>query len=123
MKRHPRLQPFSREHHQALSLGLALTQQRPHAHALLASQKNDLLQHFAEEEQLFAPIFAAWPETQLSERFYAEHRQLRAALSTAQPHQRSQLGQALIDHVRFEERILFVAIEAYWQATPNLERP
>ncbi|MBP6116579.1 MAG: hemerythrin domain-containing protein [Neisseriaceae bacterium] len=122
MKRHPRLQPFSREHHQALSLGLALTQQRPGAQALLASQKNSLLQHFEEEERQFAPLFAIWSETQLSDRFYAEHQQLRAALASPNPNEQQSLGQALIDHVRFEERVLFVAIEAHWQATPHRER-
>ncbi|MGO3858935.1 MAG: hemerythrin domain-containing protein [Neisseriaceae bacterium] len=116
MKRHPHLQPFSREHHQALSLGLALTQQRPNAHALLAAQKHSLLQHFDAEEALFAPIFSRWSDTALSDQFYAEHQQLRAALSAPTPQGQQALGQSLIDHVRFEERILFVAIEAYWQA-------
>lgn len=115
MKRHPTLQPFSREHHQALSLGLALKQQRPDAHALLASQKSSLLAHFDEEERLFAPVFAHWSNTDLSDRFYQEHQLLRTALASPNKDEQNLIGQSLIDHVRFEERILFVAIEAYWQ--------
>ncbi len=116
MKRHERLQPFSREHHQALSLGVALIQQRPNAVAMLAAQKASLLEHFDAEERLFGPLFKHWSEQPLSNQFYADHRLLRDALAQAQPHHQARTGQLLIDHVRFEERILFVAIEAYWQA-------
>lgn len=119
MKRHDRLQPFSREHHQALSLGLALKQQRPDAQALLVSQKASLLQHFEAEERLFATLFSHWPHQTLSDRFQYEHQQLRAALTQPQHHDQTHVGQLLIDHVRFEERVLFIAIEAYWQAHPN----
>ncbi len=120
MKRHERLRPFSREHHQALKLGLALSQQRGEAAALLVMHKASVLRHFDEEERLFAPLFDCWTEHQLSDRFYAEHLRLRAELAQTQPQNQTQIGQLLIDHVRFEERVLFVAIEAYWAAHPPL---
>ena len=87
MKRDPRLVPLSREHHAALRLGRQLI--AGEGGGLLRDMLPALRAHFAEE-----------------------HAQLLALFAAAQRGERqAEAGQMLIDHVRFEERTLFPAVE------------
>lgn len=86
--------------------------------ALAAAQPSpaflaDLEAHFAAEEAQFSAALAVLP--QLACRFADEHAELRALMAqlyvaelTALP----EFGQKLAAHVRFEERVLFSALEA-----------
>ena len=70
---------------------------------------NHLKRHFEEEETL---LFAA-VQDELTERAYAEHREIRQlveSLST-QPEPFRLLADAVDRHIRFEERILFPHME------------
>ncbi|MCB1930448.1 MAG: hemerythrin domain-containing protein [Rhodocyclaceae bacterium] len=111
MRRDPRLVPLSREHHAPLRLG----------RQLIAGQGRDALRdmlpalttHFSEEELSLAPLLRAGGETLLAERLLAEHRALAALFAVVLEGDReAEAGRALIDHVRFEERELFPAVEA-----------
>ena len=77
--------------------------------AAIAAQRDELLQHFAEEEQQFASF---WPQLQrpdLQQRFNADHAALRQLLQP--PFQAALLADTLMAHVRFEERELFAALQ------------
>jgi hypothetical protein len=108
MKRDPRLQRLSREHHHALVLArravrgeLSLEQ----AHRAFAEE---LAPHFAIEEQHLLPALANTGETALADRTRREHDEMRAALARGDL---AELGRLLTAHVRFEERELFPACE------------
>lgn len=110
MKRDPRLIPLSREHHAALRLGRQLI--AGEGDELLSAMLPELHAHFAEEERTLLPRLAAHGEGALVRRLRDEHDQLRALFAAAQRGERqAEAGQALIDHVRFEERTLFPAVE------------
>ncbi len=116
MKRHKKLIPLSHEHHRALSLAFALrnTPHDPETQALLFKERSILLDHFTEEERLLNHLKVAFDNDILLKQFHAEHQQLRAMLNsslTAQDY--PVLGQLLHDHVRFEERLLFPALELH----------
>ncbi|MCB1938407.1 MAG: hemerythrin HHE cation-binding protein [Rhodocyclaceae bacterium] len=118
MKRDPRLIPLSREHHAALRLG----------RQLLAGGGQDSLRemlptlqaHFAEEERSLPPVLLARGQGALVRRLHAEHVSLLTLFAAALRGERlADAGQALIDHVRFEERELFVTVEtAFGAALP-----
>lgn len=123
MIRHPSLQALSRDHHHALVLAkraarsadgsdkeqLAMCQQ------LAAAFAQDLEPHFVSEEKDLPALLSKEPTAQpLLAQFAAEHatlRQLAAALSEGQCAMLAPFASALADHVRFEERALFPAIE------------
>ena len=117
MKRDPRLIPFSQEHHGALKLSLKL-QNAPTDEAtaeLLLSEREGLLTHFSEEEQLIIPILNSMSSSgALLLQFLNDHRDLRHLLTENDPATYVELGKRLNSHTRFEERELFPAIEAYW---------
>jgi hypothetical protein len=110
MKRHPKLIQLSREHHTALRLGRHLV--AGGAADELRAEHAALMAHFDEEERDLAPLLQKHGQLALAERLYAEHAQLRT-LFAAVSHGtgEAEAGQALIAHVRFEERELFPAIE------------
>ncbi|QID19591.1 hemerythrin HHE cation-binding protein [Nitrogeniibacter mangrovi] len=111
MQRDPRLVPLSREHHAALRLGRQLI--NGGASMALGAQRAELAAHFAEEERSLAPLLETHGEHALAARLRAEHRQLEALFAAAERGEReAEAGRALIDHVRFEERELFPAVEA-----------
>lgn len=110
MKRHTRLAQLSREHHTALRLGRHLL--AGGAQAELGAELPGIEAHFAEEERDLLPLLETDRHAAHAERLRTEHAQLRhlfaVALSGAD---QAKAGQALIDHVRFEERELFPVLE------------
>lgn len=116
MKRHTRLAQLSREHHTALRLGRHLL--AGGAEAELGAELPALEAHFAEEERDLLPLLETAHHAALAGRLRAEHAQLRqlfvGALSGGD---QAKTGQALIDHVRFEERELFPVLETLFEET------
>ena len=119
MKRSEALAVLSRDHHQALAVALPLRR------ATAASLDGALAgfhdyfdgrgeRHFDAEEEVLLPVLRGVPDGgALADRIVAEHEQLRrlaadAGSSTAAA---VALGDALHDHVRFEEREVFPLIE------------
>jgi len=124
MRRHPHLQPLSREHHQTLRLARDLQRAidpAEHTQAVRAHHTN-LLDHFAEEERDFETLTDHLPDSHevrtLLQRMLIEHRQLRELLdrlagggTSIGPDEYRRLGQMLSEHVAFEERQLFPALQ------------
>ncbi len=125
MKRHPALASLSRDHHSALRLARELEDVgrgggRDPVRAIEALQrvwKTELAGHFAWEERWFGRILAETIELEL---LLAEHWNLRkhieAALALTAPSAQLNLrighiGVLLRAHVRWEERVLFPAVE------------
>ncbi|MGC8559361.1 MAG: hemerythrin domain-containing protein [Phycisphaerae bacterium] len=129
LKRHESLQPFSRDHFVALrvarDLSSAASADGDSAHhardAFLAAWREEISSHFDEEEKLLIPLMRAAE----IERMMREHHQLRRladeAISAGNGKELqawcAEVGQALHDHVRWEERVLFMAIQD--RATPE----
>jgi hemerythrin-like domain-containing protein len=121
MKRSERLQPLSREHHQALVFSKRLLQifnNDPDAAAVYWKEwrevaAGDLLRHFAEEESRFLALLRNEGAGRLEHRLLEEHRQLRLLLEDDQVEAATLFAGLLKDHVRFEERELFGWIEAH----------
>ncbi len=131
MRRHPHLQPFSREHHRALLCWRALDQQlggsdvaraKSAAQALSDYANDRFLSHMADEETLLVGLLS--DEWQL--RLLADHEALRSLLDSV----RQKLGAASVDmgelaklaltwraHIRWEERHLFPYLEMH--ASPD----
>lgn len=120
IKRHPVLQPLSREHMsglvQARNLAAAANEppaERRDALARFAAVWHDEIEaHFLDEERMLAPLLSA----ESTRRLLSEHRQIRqlAARAAEQASVESpdidlmrQLGIALHDHIRWEEREAF----------------
>lgn len=119
MQRDPRLVALSREHHAALRLGRALMAGT--GRAALDAQRTELAAHFAEEEARFLPLLAAHDQRAIAQRLRQEHVQLDALFTAAlRGEDATAAGQALIDHVRFEERELFPLIETLLPAATPL---
>ena len=114
MKRHTRLAQLSREHHTALRLGRHLL--AGGARSELGAELPGIEAHFAEEERDLLPLLETDRHAALAERLRAEHAQLRHLLAAAlSGRDEAQAGQALIDHVRFEERELFPVLETLFE--------
>ena len=124
MKRHPKLQDLSREHHHALQLALqarrAATSGDPAlievtAATCRAAFASELDPHFAVEEYTLLPLLVAAGERGLVERVMSDHTELRhlcAQLQQADAATMLAFAERLATHVRFEERELFVVLEA-----------
>ena len=125
MRRHPALAQLSRDHHQALFIAQRLNR----ADASSAHQAADAFReywrdhgrlHFVAEEDVLLPALAPADGEERPEvvRTLVEHTAIRrAALELAgeaapAPERLHALGRLLHDHVRFEERELFVLLEA-----------
>lgn len=116
MKRHTRLAQLSREHHSALRLGRHLI--AGGAQTELGAELPAIEAHFAEEERDLLPLLETDRHGAFAERLRAEHAQLRHLFVAALTGRNEvQAGQALIDHVRFEERELFPVLEALFEDT------
>lgn len=120
MKRRPALIPLSREHHTALKLAkriadtTAIGAQDELMKALPTLFAAELEPHFQSEEADLLPRLEAAGEHELVARTLAEHHAMRALCARLAEGDRaslSALGTALHDHVRFEERELFVSAE------------
>lgn len=118
IKRHEALQPWSREHHQ----GLLLSWKIKKGFALNVDPQrikdycdwfweNHLVSHFETEENYLFPILGE--ENQLVQQALEEHGQLKAMFEQeeADTDTLSQIESLLNDHIRFEERVLFNAIQ------------
>jgi hemerythrin superfamily protein len=118
IKRHEALQPWSREHHQ----GLLLSWKIKKGFALNVDPqrikdycdwfwKTHLIPHFETEEKYIFPILGE--ENHLIEQALDDHGQLRAMFeqTEADTDVLSQIESLLNDHIRFEERVLFNAIQ------------
>lgn len=121
-KRAEALQPLSREHLAALLTARKLRQAEDlevAAREFVAFWEKDGRQHFIIEEDVLLPGWAAYGELDRPgvERMLEEHLAIRrealrleaGELTIEQVHA---FGDLLHDHVRFEERQLFVAAEA-----------
>lgn len=109
MKRHPSLEPFSRDHNDGLILARKLTETGAKALADFRQEwDRELSDHFEEEERLLGPLCG---ETDRS-RLLAEHEEIRALGELAhQDPEARRLGEILDAHIRWEERELFPRIE------------
>lgn len=120
MKRSTTLAVLSREHHPALLLAKRIALADPAQRRDLCTDlpglfARELEPHFACEEAGLLPRLAQAGGDALVARTLDEHRQLRALVAAAGAGDEQALaafGQALHDHVRFEERELFTAAEA-----------
>ena len=129
MKRHPALQPLSREHHGSLALARrilrsdgATTVELATLCAEVARNYFDELQaHFSAEEDMFLPRLRGRCEREAS-RLVQDHAAMTVLIEPIQAGDADALrayGRLLAEHVRFEERELFPLIEdalpASWQ--------
>jgi hypothetical protein len=136
MLRAAALVPLSREHHESLVLARrACDPSRPGADP--AALREHLLQrwprvfepHFQAEEQVLLPALAAAGAAELAAAGRAQHENVRALLAQLQAGDLSALpawGEAMRDHVRWEERELFPRAEALLDLAPledALQRP
>lgn len=132
MKRDPSLAPLSRDHHHALTLARALKRDAsPRIVAALPSEPaalilhvrgrfaDELEPHFAAEERILVPACVAHgePLRALAMRVLDDHEALRAsvtglAVDDSLADRLDAFARLLDDHVRFEERSWFIAIEA-----------
>lgn len=118
MKRDLRLVPLSREHHAALRLGRQLVAGA--GRDALQTLHAGLLAHFAEEEVSLLPVLRAHDQDEVAERLCREHRELGTLFASALHGERqAEAGNALIAHVRFEERELFPLLETLFDAVPT----
>lgn len=120
MKRAPALQPLSRDHLKALLLAKELREATDPGIARARLLDFWALEHghFRIEEELLLPAWAADGELDeaLAVRTLIDHLFIRAQIRRLEQgelelEQLHRLGQRLHDHVRFEERELFVLIE------------
>jgi iron-sulfur cluster repair protein YtfE (RIC family) len=116
MKRHPSLVPLSRDHNVGLILARKLSRgDQGVADEFLAAWNEEMSDHFDEEERLLQPLMDPGHRQRLQD----EHREIRALVAQLQAGDdvAEELGTRLHDHIRWEERQLFPAIEAC--ATPT----
>ena len=116
LKRHPELIELSREHHHTLALCVRIFRDPAEiSHDEIKQHTSELLAHFSEEEKEFAPHLEKI-DTVLRNRFESDHTILRDMLDNPQydnDEWKLKLAEALRDHVRFEERDLFPAVEQF----------
>ncbi len=118
MKRDPRLQPLSREHHHALVLARHL-ERAPWSAAMGVDLQRPfegaLEPHFALEERVLLPALSAAGGADMVAQVLEQHGRLRALARAAvagDAEAARTLGAELRDHVRFEEQVVFPACEA-----------
>lgn len=81
---------------------------------VLQAFSDELEPHFQIEEQSLLPLLRSAGNTALEQRTLEDHRQLRVLLSGLRRNDIETLGsfgKLLTEHVRFEERELFPALE------------
>lgn len=119
IKRHETLKPLSRDHHHGLllcwKLRTGLQKNVDPARMMAYCQRfhaEHLVPHFGLEEEAIFPILGN--EHELVKRALAEHRRLTRLFTGSDDPMSlvSQIEEELEAHIRFEERVLFGAIEA-----------
>ncbi len=114
MKRHQALEPFSRDHYSGLVAAKHL-QERPGPDSvaeLLQLWEHELEDHFREEETLLSPLASS----EMAQKLSQDHQDiaamiLRASKGSLADNEIADLGKSLLDHIRWEERVLFPALE------------
>ncbi len=122
MKRDPRLQGLSSEHHAALVLARTLGRlddpalwTPDAAQSLRRAVERELEPHFRTEEDVLLTALRTAGAVRLVERVESDHRALRtfaAAATNGDFDAAKAFGERLTAHVRFEERELFPRCEA-----------
>jgi len=130
MKRQAALRQLSSEHHRALVLAKRLraaggdaAQLCVMAQAVSVQWREEVAPHFVAEEERLLPLYARFsaPDSPLITETLRQHMAMRALLDGIEEQCAAgsidaaplhALGDALRDHVRFEENELFPAIEA-----------
>ena len=118
IKRHPALQPWSRDHHHGLLLGWKI--KKGFSAGIDIQRIKDftdwfwnshLKQHFETEEKFIFPILGN--EHPLVERALEEHESLKSFFEypKADTEVLSEIENLLNTHIRFEERVLFQEIQ------------
>jgi hemerythrin-like domain-containing protein len=122
MKRHPALEPLSRDHHRALVIARELGRASSENAAAVARRfveflKGHELAHFALEEAVLLPALPEQaPGPGLAQRVHDDHAFLRQAMerlgsSEADVEFLHTVGRRLREHVQMEERELFPYLE------------
>ena len=121
MKRAPALMPLSREHHEALVLARrACEPSRPQAEPeslrahLLRRWDEQFEAHFTREEDHLLPALHSAGEPAAAQEALRQHRVLRAAIARLRAGDLAALpswGDAMREHVQWEERALFPLAE------------
>ncbi|MFI5387272.1 MAG: hemerythrin domain-containing protein [Fimbriimonadales bacterium] len=114
MKRHPSLQPFSRDHHACLVLARHL-ENEPSGQRLsefLRVWNDEMEDHFFEEER----VLLRFTTPEQNARLINEHMTIRQYATAATRGMLDagdivRLGGLITDHIRWEERRLFPSIE------------
>jgi hemerythrin-like domain-containing protein len=116
IKRSKQLTPLSKDHHDGLLFAWKIRQGlkngadiKPIAEYVQWFWKNHLEEHFREEEQILAPHIPA--DNELLKQMFDEHENIEAMVHISEniPDTTllANLAQAIDDHIRFEERVLF----------------
>ncbi len=125
LKRHHPLKPLSRDHYVGLAQSQHLmkaadgdaTDRRAAIAEFLDAWEMHIAEHFNDEERLTGPLADEGDRTRLLD----EHQQLRALAAEARKRRRQidpdacwirELGRLLNEHIRWEERALFPALES-----------
>lgn len=124
MKRHPQLQPLSRQHHNGLLMALLLKKGiakdasvQEMNHFISLNWEEDLKQHFDLEETILLPALAGSTfDIHLISRLKEEHAFIRSMVAKAASSLSSKddiiAFHTLLDaHIRFEEKIFFPQAE------------
>lgn len=121
MRRDDRLIKLSREHHKALKLARRLSHIEGHSvpnevEREVEIARPELLAHFQDEEANLLPYLQSHGEQSLVDRLLEEHQLLIMLSSDSRDLERLRnFGQLLTDHVWFEERELFEALQKHWK--------
>ncbi len=118
MKRHPFLLTISRQHHMPLRVSEHLLRHpEEDGEAALLKEKDSLLSHFDLEEESLADLWAKLPPDlgpALKRRFLDDHEYFRGHFDKLGDRAEAEaFARRLIDHVRFEERELFPALQEH----------
>ncbi len=129
MKRHAALVPLSRQHHDGLALCVFIQRDLregagPEVAERLRQQALDawdleLQGHFAvEEDVLFPEVRDRIPQPDVVDRLVREHVEIREEMAALRNATESELvpclrslRERLVTHIRFEERVLFEAVQ------------
>jgi iron-sulfur cluster repair protein YtfE (RIC family) len=117
MRRHPKLQPLSDDHHRALVLARKVKRAKDSLPKVWAEVRTkfaaELEPHFQAEEAWLFPMLDGGGEATRAERARADHARLRELAGVTAPDAAAaaEFAALLESHVRFEERELFPRIE------------